>query len=101
MKTPHFDFVEILESRIAPASVVTVTTTPAGEVTINGDNAVNAFDIFQTDPHSFRIEAFGGTSLTVDGVAGLDFFDFAKLTKIAVSGDGGLDVVHFVNLSTL
>ena len=92
---------EILEDRIAPAGVVTVTTNAAGEFVIDGDNADNQFSVFQTAPNTFRIEGLTGTTLTVDGTAGLLSFDFTKLTKITASGNGGNDVFNLSNVSTL
>lgn len=54
--------IEPLESRIAPAGIVTFDyNAGTGELTLTGDTAANQVNVFQTGVGTHRIEAPGTT----------------------------------------
>lgn len=101
-------FIEVLESRIAPASVVNVAYTPAtGKLDItSGDPAgmdeAHAVHVFPTGPNSFRVEAQGTTTI---GPGGAFFQDFTgKLTTVNYTGgdaDDTFTINNFKSIATL
>ena len=118
MKNAPFNMIEVLESRIAPAGLVTATYVSAtGELTISGDIASNDVSVFQTGPNTYRvfgnatdINTVGNTSfdlgklskLTIncgDGDDEFDLFNLRALTELSFSGGAGDDVLEATNLS--
>lgn len=89
---------ELLEARIAPAGLVTVTPGIApGEFTLTGDGADNDVHVFQTGPKTYRIEGID----TDIGAPGTAFLDIGKLTKLTIDGGAGSDQFMLTNLRTL
>ena len=93
MRSNHTDSIEPLESRIAPASLLTVTydvvsgaLTLADDVANNavGVDADNGFAIFRTAANAYRIVDAGGTDI---GATGVTFLDIGKVTSLSISSN--------------
>jgi hypothetical protein len=88
-------FIEPLESRVAPAGVVSFDYDPGtGELVLTGDEEANSIVISKTGLKTARIEGLDGTLI---GEAA--FLDVAKLTSISGTFGGALDSVVLKNLS--
>jgi hypothetical protein len=87
--------IEPLESRIAPAGLVSVKINSiTGEISLQGDEEDNSVRISQTGPTSVRIEGLDGTLL---GDAAL--LDIAKVSSISGSFGEGNDTIALMNVS--
>lgn len=107
MRSNHTDSIEPLESRIAPASLLTVTydvvsgaLTLADDVANNavGVDADNGFAIFKTGANTYRIVDSGGTDI---GAPGVTFRDIGKVTSLSITGDEGADNSFLTGLNAL
>lgn len=98
MKAPALSSIEILESRIAPAGLVTVAYDAAtGELTLTGDTLGNVVRITEAGPGQHRIDGI----LTDVGTLGTTFFELGKLTKITFFGGDQSDRIELANLRGL
>ena len=97
--------IEALESRIAPAGLVTVQyDARSGELTLTGDAEPNAFEIFQAAPGVYRIEGKNdAATLTETSIdqAGNGAMTIGRLTKLTISSGDGDDEVSLANLRKL
>lgn len=103
MKITHS--LEALETRIAPAGIVAVDYNEAtGELTLTGDGASNAIDIFQVAKGVFRIEgrddSATGTSTSINEV-GNGGDTIQKLTRLTLNMGAGDDEIDLSNLEGL
>lgn len=89
-------FIEPLESRIAPASLVTVAyDAKTGILTLTGDAADNELFILKAaSGKGYQVQA--GTNTSIDGAASQDF---AKLTAVKFIGGGGTDYIELKGIS--
>ncbi len=117
MTISPFTYVEPLESRIAPAGLVTATFLN-GLLTITGaDDANHDIEIVKTGPDTFRVEGnatdvnrmgktfknFQGTltDVLIEGGAGTDTFEVSNLSplhRLGFNGNAGVDSLSTVNL---
>lgn len=98
MKTSRTSFIEVLESRIAPAGLVDVNYNAAtGALTLTGDGAANSVGVFQTGTNTYRIE---GLATDIE-TGGSTFMDIGKLTSVTINSGGGVDLYQLTNLKTL
>lgn len=98
MSHPIRSRVEALESRIAPAGVVTVDFTN-GVLTLTGDASGNSFSVTMLDATTIELAGSGGTDFQVEG--GLPTASLrvtAPLKSLAVTLGSGLNQVDFVGL---
>ncbi len=107
MKPHHTDSIEALESRIAPASLLTVTYDAAtGALALTDDLANNAtgaaadnlVSILKTGANTYRIADAGGTDIGATGVA---FLDIGNVTSLSLIGDEGADAFFVTGVNAL
>jgi hypothetical protein len=97
MKSLPHEQIEVLESRIAPAGLVTASFT-AGVLTLDGDVAANDVHVFNTGPNTYRIEG-NATDIKL-GTSTAAFQDITgKLTSVVINGQDGDDNFQLGNLS--
>ncbi len=98
MSFQNFSSLEPLESRIAPAGVVTVTFMD-GVLTIGGaDGADHSVEVVKTGLNSFRVD---GTDTGIN-VVGTNSKDFRGVLKhVQIEGGAGADVLELTNLRPL
>jgi len=98
MKRSLFSSIECLESRIAPAGLVTVTFSN-GTLTISGaDGADHDIEIVKTGTSTFRVE---GNATGIDDVAQTSKSYRGTLNHVIIQGGVGADTFKLTNLSPL
>lgn len=96
MKSPLVSSIECLESRIAPAGLVTVTFV-GGILTISGaDGADHNIEIVKTGTSSFRVD---GNATGIDDVAINSKSYRGTLNHVVIEGGTGADTFELTNLS--
>lgn len=93
--------IEVLEPRVAPAAIVTVSFT-AGALNLTGDNGDHQFKITALDEGAFRLESVNSSVLFhVDGVAtDTDSLLFTgPIKSLTATGGSGLDSLDLIGLS--
>ena len=98
MKKTPTSSIESLESRIAPAGLITVAYNAAtGALTLDGaDNLDHSARIFQPAPGVLRIEGESGTEIES---AGNVSFDVKRVLSLTINGGAGIDSFSLTNVS--
>lgn len=98
----HHHTIEALESRIAPAGLITATLDAAGTLTLLANDGLDhSIHVFNTGLNTYRVEGDAGTSTSI-GTNGNPFTDIlGKVTSVIFTGGAGADSLTTTNLLTL
>jgi len=95
----RYSGIELLESRIAPAALVTVAFTK-GALSLTGDTGDHDFSITALDATTFQLHAATGTLFHMTGATDTDTLTFsAPLKSITANLSDGSDHVSLVGLT--
>lgn len=97
MNTPS-PVLELLESKYAPAGVVTATIA-AGVLTLTGDLADNNITITEVAPDRFLVTGLDGTQIKLGTADPVETLDFDALQSIRIDMKEGADVVSLTGVS--
>ncbi len=92
-------FIEPLESRVAPAGLITATFA-VGMLTITGDTADNVASIFALGQDSYLLQGDGGTLIALNGAAPAASVNLnGPISSIKATMDAGNDGLTMTNVT--